>query len=126
MAALVFDAGALIAIERGDREVAAILAATAKSGVKAVTSSTCVAQVWRNPARQARLTRALEGFVECDLGPTNARDCGALLARNGTTDTADAAVTLLARDGDTLLTSDPKDIQRLLDSTKTGARIRSV
>ena len=44
MAALVFDAGALIALERGDRGVAAMLVAAAKSGTEAITSSACVAQ----------------------------------------------------------------------------------
>lgn len=126
MAALVFDAGALIALERGDREVAAMLMAAAKSGTEAITSSACVAQVWRNPARQARLARALVGFVECDLDARRARDCGTLLARSKTTDITDAAVSLLAGDGDTLLTSDPEDIRRLLDATGTQARVRSV
>ena len=126
MAALVFDAGALIALERGDRGVAAMLVAAAKSGTEAITSSACVAQVWRNPARQARLARALVGFVECDLDTRAARDCGVLLARSETTDIADAAVSLLARDGDTLLTSDHEDIQRLLDTAGTRARIRPV
>ncbi|HEY3970501.1 MAG TPA: hypothetical protein VGL79_03780 [Solirubrobacteraceae bacterium] len=126
MAALVFDAGALIALERGDREVAAMLVAAAMSGTEAITSSTCVAQVWRNPARQARLARVLAGFVECDLDARRARDCGVLLARSETADIADAAVSLLARDGDTLLTSDPEDIGRLLDAAGTSVRVRSV
>ena len=76
MAALVFDSGALIAIERGDRKVAALLATAVKSGADAVTSTACVAQVWRDPARQARLTRTLAGFVERDLDRTRARDHG--------------------------------------------------
>jgi hypothetical protein len=126
MAAVVFDAGALIALERGNRHVGAMLAAAAKNGTEARTSSTCVAQVWRNLTRQARLARALAGFVECDLDTRAARDCGVLLARSETTDIADAAVSLLAGDGDTLLTSDPEDIKRLLDATGTRARIRSV
>ena len=126
MAAFVFDTGALIAIERGDRNVAAMLAAAAKDGTEARTSSTCVAQVWRNPTRQARLARALVGFVECDLDTQAARDCGVLLARSDTADIADAAVSLLASDGDTLLTSDPEDIKRLLDAAGTRARIRPV
>jgi hypothetical protein len=126
MAALVFDAGALIALERGDRKVAALLVATAKSGTDAVTSSACVAQVWRKPARQARLARALAGFVECELDPRRARDCGTLLARSETRDIADAAVSQLVDNGDTILTSDPDDIERLLDASGTRARIRSV
>lgn len=126
MAALVFDSGALIAIERGDRKVAALLATAVKSGADAVTSTACVARVWRDPARQARLTRTLTGFVEHDLDRTRARVCGVLLARSETSDIADAAVSLLANDGDTILTSDPQDLERLLDATGTRARIRAV
>lgn len=126
MAALVFDAGALIALDRGDRAVGALLAAAAQADVDAITSSACIAQVWRDPARQARLTRALAGFLEWPLDSACARRCGLLLARTGTSDIADAAVSLLADDGDVVLTSDPQDIQRLLDATGAGARIRTV
>jgi hypothetical protein len=126
MAALVFDSGALIALERGDRGVAALLVAAAESGAEAVTSSACVAQVWRNPASQTRLASALAGFVECELDPRRARDCGTLLARSETRDTADAAVSLLAHDGDTVLTSDPQDIEHLLSTAGTRARVRPV
>lgn len=126
MAAIVFDAGALIALERGDRDVAAQLAAATTSGTEVVTSSTCVAQVWRDPARQARLARALAGFLERDLSAARARDCGMLLAHSKTRDIADAAVSLLVDDGDTILTSDPRDIERLLDAAGTHARIRVV
>lgn len=126
MAALVFDSGALIALERGDRAIAALLATAVKSGAEAVTSTACVAQVWRNPARQTRLARALAGFLERDLDAARARDCGTLLAGSGTRDIVDAAVVLLLDDGDTILTSDPHDIERLLDATGTRARIRAV
>ncbi len=126
MAALVFDAGALIALDRGDRAVGALLAVAAQDDVDAITSSACIAQVWRDPARQARLTRALASFLEWPLDSACARRCGILLARTGTNDIADAAVSLLARDGDIVLTSDPKDIQRLLDATGAAARIRTV
>jgi hypothetical protein len=126
VAALVFDAGALTALDRGDRVVGALLAVAAQQGTEAITSSACVAQAWRAPARQARLTRALAGFLEWPLDPAQARRCGLLLARAGTSDIADAAVALLARDGDTVLTSDPQDIQRLLDTNGTAARTRTV
>ena len=126
MAALVFDAGALIALDRGDRSVGALLALAAQQGVEAITSSACIAQAWRNPTRQAKLTRALEGFLEWPLDPVRARHCGLLLANTDTSDIADAAVALLVQDGDTILTSDPGDIQRLLDSTGADARIHTV
>jgi DNA-binding transcriptional MocR family regulator len=126
VAALVFDSGALIALERGDRAIAALIATAVKSNAEAVTSTACVAQVWRNPARQARLARALAGFLERDLDAALARDCGTLLAGSGTQDIVDAAVVLLVDDGDTILTSDPHDIERLLDAAGTRARIRAV
>jgi DNA-binding transcriptional MocR family regulator len=123
---LVFDAGALISIDRGDRAVGALLLAAAEDGIEVVTSSTCVAQAWRDPARQARLARALAGFVEQPLDPVVARRCGLLLATSGTSDIADAATALLAQDGDTVLTSDPGDIDHLLSAADRNARIRTV
>jgi hypothetical protein len=126
VAALVFDAGALIALDRGDRAVGALLAVAAQAGADAVTSSACIAQVWRNPSRQARLTRALAGLLEWPLDATCARRSGVLLALAGTSDIADAAVALLVGDGDTVLTSDPEDIRLLLDARGTTARVRAV
>ncbi len=126
MAALVFDAGALIALDRGDRGVGAILAAAAQDGIEVITSSACIAQVWRDPPRQARLARALGGFLEWPLDPARARRCGLLLTDTGTSDIADAAIALLTQDGDTILTSDPTDIKHLLDAAGTDARIRTV
>lgn len=125
MAALVFDAGGLIALDRGKREVGALLAVAAEIGVEVVTSTACVAQVWRDPARQARLARALVGFLERPLDPSAARDCGLLLAHARTSGIADAAITLLIEDGDTVVTSDPDDIAHLLDTAGTRARVRS-
>lgn len=126
MAAIVFDAGGLIALDRGDRETAALVVAAAKGGVKLVTSSTCVAQAWRDPARQAQLARALAGFVERPLDPAMARRCGLLLRISQTRDVADAAVALLVERGDTVVTSDPQDIGRLLAANGVSARVRAV
>jgi hypothetical protein len=126
MAAFVFDAGALIALDRGDRAVGALLAAAAEADIEAVTSSACVAQAWRDPARQARLARALAGMVEMPLDPARARRCGLLLAISATSDIADAAISLLAQDGDTVLTSDHRDIERLLQALGTDARVHAV
>jgi len=115
-----------VALDRGERAIGALLAAAAVSGVEVVTSTACVAQAWRDPARQARLTRALGGFLERSLDPRAARDCGQLLGRARTSDVIDAAVTLLVENGDTVVTSDPMDIERLLDVAERSARIRAV
>jgi hypothetical protein len=126
VAALVFDAGALIALDRGDRAVGAILAAAARDGTEAITSSACIAQVWRDPARQARLARALAGFLEWPLDAPRARRGGLLLADTDTSDITDAAITGLVADGDTILTSDPGDIEHLLHATGANARVMPI
>ncbi len=126
MAALVFDAGGLIALDRGNREIGALLAVATEAGIDAVTSSACVAQVWRDPTRQARPTRALSGFLEHPLDASAARDCGHLLAAAGTSDIADAAVALIVKDGDTVVSSDPKDIEHLLEAGGRRAHVRRV
>jgi hypothetical protein len=126
VAALVFDAGGLIALDRGDRRVGVLLAAAAEDGVEVVTSSACVAQAWRNPVRQVRLVRALAGFLECSFDATWARRSGLLLAGSRTRDVVDAAISLLVQDGDTIITSDPEDINRLLQAAGTDARVLTV
>lgn len=126
MAAIVFDTGGLIAIDRGERAMGALLAAAAADGIEVVTSAACVAQAWREPARQARLARALVGFSEYPLDKGAARDCGRLLARAGSDDVVDASIALLARNGDTVVTSDPQDIGRLMRITGIRAHVRTV
>jgi DNA-binding transcriptional MocR family regulator len=126
MAVLIFDTGGLIALDRGDHLVAEMLDSAIDGEMEVLTSTACVAQAWRDPARQARLSRALRGFLERPLDDEQARRCGRLLARCGTQDVVDAAVAVLAQDGDTILTSDPQDIERLLAAAGTSARVRPV
>jgi hypothetical protein len=126
MAALILDTGALIAIDRADRRVGAMLHEAARHQIDAITSTTCVAEAWRDPARQARLARALAGVIERSLDPAAARECGMLLRRTRTSDITDAAVALLGAADDVVLTSDAGDIEQLLESIRTGARIRAI
>lgn len=126
MAVLIFDTGGLIALDRGDHLVAEMLDSAIGGEMEVLTSSACVAQAWRDPARQARLSRALRGFLERPLDEQQSRRCGRLLARAGMQDVVDAAVVVLAQDGDTILTSDPQDIERLLAAAGTSARVRPV
>ncbi len=126
MAAIVLDTGALIAIDRGDRRVGALLQAAAEANVDVITSCACISEAWRAPARQARLARALAGVIEHSLDPSAARTAGTLLARAHLSDVADAAVARLAGPGDTIATSDPADITTLLEAAGTTARILRV
>ena len=60
---LVLDAGALIAVERGDREVLALLKRERQQGRAPLTHGGVLGQVWRGgQGRQAQLARLLPGL----------------------------------------------------------------
>ena len=111
---LVLDAGALIAYERGDHVTGARVKHALEVGDVPVTHGGIVGQVWRGGARQARVATLLAGLRISALDEAAGRAAGELLARTRTTDVIDAALVQLARDGDTLLTSDPHDLSRLV------------
>ena len=111
---LILDAGAFIAIERGDRVVLARVALAQREREAIVTSAAAVAQVVRNSARQVRLQRSLAIVDERPLDRHVARQIGALLATSGGSDVVDAAIAVLAVQGDELLTSDPGDLRALV------------
>ena len=114
---LVLDAGALLAVERGDREVIALLKLEFLRGSSPVTHGGVVGQVWRGGAgRQALLARYLPRVEVVPLGDALGRQAGALLARTETSDVIDAAVVLLAEDGDTILTSDADELRSLAET----------
>lgn len=116
MSGVVFDTGALLALERGDRAML-VLVAEARSGNDKITvPAACVAQAWRRPARQARIAAFLR-LPNVDVVPIDdaeARMVGLLLAASRGADIADGHVALCAsRLRQTVLTSDPKDIRAL-------------
>ena len=119
---LVLDTGALIAIDRGDRHVTAMLKVARVHELPVRTSAAVVAQVWRNGARQSDLARALSGIEAVSLDPRTAKELGTLLAAAGGRDVVDAHVARLVSEGDQVLTSDSGDIQRLL----TARRVKAV
>jgi hypothetical protein len=111
---MVFDAGAFVAAERGDRRMMALLKAELLAGRTPVTHGGVVGQVWRGGhGRQVPLTRLLEGVAVLPLDETLGRRAGVLLGLTGGRDVIDAAVVLLGCDGDTILTSDPGDLTAL-------------
>jgi hypothetical protein len=120
------DAGALVAIERHGRASGPILKRTAMSSEGVLTSAAVVAQVWRNGSRQASLARLLRGLEIRSLNAAAGRRIGELLAVSGTKDVVDAHVALLAHNGDIVLTSDPRDIRRLLGSLGVAAFVIKV
>lgn len=113
---IVFDAGGLIAVERAERRVYAILAMALEEGARLIVPATALAQVIRNPARQMRLWRMVqhERTEIVPLDGAHALSVGAILARTKTADIADAHVVACAqRYGLAVITSDGDDLRRL-------------
>jgi hypothetical protein len=111
---LVLDAGALIALEKNDRAMWRRLKGAVLNKSVPVSHGGIVGQAWRGGGpRQALLARALEGIEIRPLDENLGRAAGDLLARSGSADVIDAALVLLADDGDDIVTSDPEDIEPL-------------
>jgi hypothetical protein len=111
---LVLDSGALIALERNDRAMWRRLKIAVVAGSPTVSHGGIVGQVWRgHGSRQALLAKALGGIEVRPLDETLGRAAGELLATSKRADVIDAALVLLAEEGDRIVTSDPDDIEPL-------------
>jgi hypothetical protein len=116
---LVLDAGAFLAVERGDREVVALVKRERLAGRPPVTSGGVVAQVWRGGrGRQVQVARLLAGTDVAAIDDSLGRRAGMLLARSGQSDAIDATLVCLAADGDDVLTSDPGDLRALAEAAE--------
>lgn len=121
---LVLDAGAFLAVERGDREVVALVKRERLRGRVPVTHGGVVGQVWRGgTGRQVGIARLLGGVEVAPVDAALGRRAGVLLARTGTSDVTDAAVVLLAADDDEILTSDPDDLATLAAASGTHVEL---
>jgi hypothetical protein len=113
---MTFDAGGLIALDRNDRRVIALLARAQERRLRITIPATALAQAMRNPARQARLSRLIRQPVT-DLVPLDGPDAtrvGILLAQTKTSDIADAHVVICAqRTGHLVVTRGPDDLKQL-------------
>jgi hypothetical protein len=111
---LILDAGALIAVERADRDTVALIKQELLNRRSPVTHGGIVGQVWRGGSgRQAHLARLIPALDVVPLDEVLGRRAGVLLGRSRMEDVVDAALVLLAADGDSLLTSDPDGITPL-------------
>jgi hypothetical protein len=119
VSALVLDAGAFVAVDRGDRAVAARLRVAQRSDIDLRSNGAVVAQVWRDPTgRQAELARLLRAVDIESVDEEMGRRAGTLLARTATNDAIDATVVAMATAGDRILSSDPKGIRALVVASK--------
>ena len=110
----VLDAGAFLAVERADRETMALLKSELVAGRVPVTHGGVVGQVWRGGSgKQSNVARLLRATGVTPLDDELGRRVGLLLSRAKMADVIAAAVVLLARDGDTILTSDTRDLRAL-------------
>ena len=121
MIGFTLDAGALIALERGDERMRGFVARAFALGQEVRLPAAVVAQVWRDPARQARLAKFVRDphvqHVPMDL--SMAKTVGLLCRATGTADVVDAAVAVCARiHTDYVVTGDPDDMRRLVDPTR--------
>ena len=110
---LTLDTGALLALERGDSRVRALLRRTLETGLPLSVPAGVVAQAWRGGPRQARVARLLADPTVhvAPLDDTTARAVGLLCGRSGHRDIVDVHVALLAEEqGHTVVTSDPEDL----------------
>ena len=116
MAGVTLDTGALIALDRDDRRVIAILARAAEIGASVTIPASALAQAIRRPERQVRLARLIRQPTSdiVSLDRVDATHIGRLLAASKTADVVDAHVVVCARRANQgVITSDPDDISRL-------------
>lgn len=121
MSGLTLDAGGLIAIDRSDRQVLVLLARTMERGFRVTIPATALAQVMRNPARQALLSRLIRqpGTDLIPLDGPDATAVGLVLAKSGTADIVDAHVVICAqRAQQAVVTSDAGDLRRISSELK--------
>ncbi len=124
MSSLVLDAGALIAIDHDERAVLANVRVAQRNGRKLRTTSVVVAQVWRDAAgRQAMLARFLKAVEVVAIDEQEGRKIGLILATSATNDVVDGSVALISRTGDWIATSDPGEINHLLQSIGVVATV---
>src|SRR5215813_6484918 len=115
-AGITLDTGALIALDRGDKRMIALLHQALAQGCAFRVPSGVVGQAWRDGRVQVTLARFLRS-EEVEIIPLDdqlARSCGELCAARNSQDVIDASVVILAREWrDAIVTSDPNDLRRL-------------
>jgi len=113
---ITLDTGALIALDRGNKRMIALLQRALAQGFAFRVPSGVLGQGWRDGRVQVTLGRFLRS-EEVEIVPLDeqlARACGELCGATNTSDIIDASVVILARERqDHIVTSDPHDLRRL-------------
>ena len=119
----VYDAGVLVAADRGARRVWADHRVRLESGVLPLVPAPVIAQVSRSPA-QVQLRRLLRGCEVLSLTGHQAHAAGQLLGRAGSSDVVNAVVVQTAADlRADVVTGDHADIRRLIDAAASASHV---
>jgi hypothetical protein len=123
-APLVYDAGALVAADRGERLLWAEFAVAVADRRPIVVPTPVLTQVWRGWRSQALLAKLLAGCRIVAPGEPLAKQAGVLLGLSKTSDAVDAIVvaTAIALRA-TIVTSDMGDMTRLVDAADTDFEV---
>lgn len=113
---ITLDSGALIALDRGDKRMIALLAQALAQRRTFRIPAGVVGQAWRDGRTQVALARFLL-TDEVEIVPLDeqlSRSCGELCGATSTSDVIDASVVIVARRYlDVIVTSDRDDLRRL-------------
>ncbi len=121
MRPVVYDAGVLIAADRGDRRVWAEHKVRLEAGLVPLVPAPVVAQASRSP-RQVQMRRFLRGCEIVAFDEAEAHRAGALLGKSRSRDVIDASVVVLAiRRRADIASDDRGDIRHLLSAARTKA-----
>jgi predicted nucleic acid-binding protein len=117
----IYDAGALIALDNGDRRMWVRHKLALDEGRDIHVPAVVVGQAWRDARRQVRLGRVLAGVQVDPVGLDISKAAGVLCGKARTSDVVDATVVVMAAAHRAIIwTSDVADIRALC--TASGAR----
>lgn len=127
MAGVTYDTGALLAADRNDRRMWALHAAFLAEEVVPTVPAPVLAEAWRGGSRQASLARLLAMCEVEELTEVQAKAVGEFVGRSGHQEIVDVTVIEGAcRRGDSVVTSDPRDLQRIAESLRARIHIEPI
>ena len=127
MAGVTYDTGALVAAERNDRRMWALHAGLLAEEVVPTVPAPVLAEAWRGGSRQASLARLLHMCEVEPMSEEQAKAVGELVGRSGHENIVDVTVIEGARRrGDSIVTSDPRDLDRIASSVRSRIVIEPV
>ncbi|MGH3828265.1 MAG: PIN domain-containing protein [Pseudonocardiaceae bacterium] len=123
---LVYDTGALLAADRGDRTMWAVHRRGLDRAGQPIVPAVVLGRAWRG-GPQPQLSRLLKGCVIESFDENAGRAVGRLLRDADTSDVVDAHVVLTTlRYRAAVFTSDPDDLQRLAAASSVQLQLHQV